>query len=582
MSNNWLKSGSMRAPCISILLLCEEHTDYLWIKSVLETQDDFNVAVHWCATPDDVERCFEQHQYQIIFLDSAFAVQDSLTFLNYLTVISDHIPIISFGANDENACLQSTFRAGGADYLCKQSLSGWAIEKAVRFALFRHESEKQLTARTSIDSLTGVVNRKLFFDRLNQCLHRAERNKELVGILILNIDDFQCINENFGYKAGDELIRSVATRIKQVLRKPDSVARLSGDEFSIVLESLDSFYSCIRVADKLIDVLQAPFTIEQDSIKMTASIGIACFPETGKNAEDLVKCANRAMLNAKDEHGNSYQYYNKKMNSKLSHNLQMEADFRKAIRNGELRLFYQPRIDIFNNELVGMESLVRWQHPSRGLLTPDHFIELAERTGMIVPMGYWVIDQASRDLAQMQAMGYLDLICSVNLSFRQFLDRKLSETIFRIIFNAGVNPSSIELELTESTMMKDLDATQRCLAEISQLGIAFALDDFGTGFSSFSYLHKLPISTLKIDKSFIDDLESPFDSQNIVKAVINLAHNLQMNVVAEGVENESQLRFLQKNYCDQVQGFYFGHPVPYDQFLPVLRKFYPATKLSSL
>ncbi len=587
MSDNWQESAGSAydttdaaVSVTSILLLCEEHTDYLWLKSILATQAGFDVALHWCGTADNIEHYFEQNQYQLIFLDSAFAMHNSLTFINYLTVLSNNIPIISLGANQENACLQATFRAGGADYLCKRDLSGWAIEKATRFALFRHESAKRLSTGSSVDSLTGMVSRSLFFDRLNHCLHRAKRNNELVGIIVLNIDSFQSINENYGYKVGDELIRAVASRIKKTLRRPDSIARLSGDEFSVVLENLDSFYSCIYVTEKLIDVLQTHFELDREVIKVNFSIGIACFPETGKNAEDLVKCANRAMLNAKEYHGNTYQYYSKKMNNKLSNSLQLEADFRKAIRNSELRLFYQPRIDIFNNELVGMEGLVRWQHPDRGLLTPDYFIELAERTGMIVPMGYWVIDQASKDLAQMQSMGYQDLVCSINLSFRQFQDRKLSETIFRIIFNAGVNPANIELELTESTMMKDWEVTQRCLAEISQLGIAFALDDFGTGFSSFSHLHKLPISTLKIDKSFIEDLDSP-DSQNIVKAVINLAHNLQMNVVAEGVEQESQLDFLLHNHCDQVQGYYFGRAVPYDQFLPIVNKFYPTIKLTA-
>jgi EAL domain-containing protein (putative c-di-GMP-specific phosphodiesterase class I) len=227
-----------------------------------------------------------------------------------------------------------------------------------------------------------------------------------------------------------------------------------------------------------------------------------------------------------------------------------------------------------------MECLVRWEHPERGLLPPAAFIDLAERTGMIVPMGYWVIDQACRDLAKIQELGFSDLNCGVNLSFRQFQDKKLTETLFRIIYNSGVHAADLEFELTESSMMHDLDHTRRCLESMSQIGMAFSLDDFGTGFSSFSTLQQLPITTLKIDKSFVQGIERSEDSRVIVNAIISLAHNLKMNVVAEGVEDETQLSFLQYHHCDQVQGYYFGKPVPYEDFIKVLRKFYPSNKLT--
>jgi EAL domain-containing protein (putative c-di-GMP-specific phosphodiesterase class I) len=286
------------------------------------------------------------------------------------------------------------------------------------------------------------------------------------------------------------------------------------------------------------------------------------------------------MLKAKSDHGNSFRFYNQEMNTKLTDNLKLEAEFRHAIRGNQLRLHYQPRIDIANNEIVGMECLVRWEHPERGLLPPAAFIDLAERTGMIVPMGYWVIDQACRDLAKIQELGFSDLNCGVNLSFRQFQDKKLTETLFRIIYNSGVHAADLEFELTESSMMHDLNHTRRCLESMSLIGMAFSLDDFGTGFSSFSTLQQLPISTLKIDKSFVQGIERSEDSRVIVNAIISLAHNLKMNVVAEGVEDEAQLSFLQYHHCDQVQGYYFGKPVPYEDFIKVLRKFYPSNKLT--
>lgn len=564
---------------MAVLVLTPNPMDFLWVSSMLKLAEELVEEIHWCEHPSELEACLAAVPCQLVIWDSSFSEQNSLTYLSYLSVQTGHAPIIALGADEEKACVQAIFSAGGADYLCKRFLSPWGLEKSIRFALYRAQSEEQVNRRSQVDSLTGVVNRNLFFDRLNHSLQRARRNRDLVGMMILNIDNFQAINDTFGYKSGDGLIRSVALRLNKTLRESDSIARIAGDEFAIVLEKLDSFYACINVAEKLVDLFQSPFLVNDEPTKITMSLGIACFPETGQTAEDLVRFANRGMLNAKKEHGNSYQYYNQAMNRELSKTLKLESDFRKAIRHGELRLFYQPRIDIANNTLIGMESLVRWQHPELGLLTPDQFIPMAERTGMIVPMGYWVIDQACRDVGRFQELGYQNLTCGVNLSFRQFQDKKLAETIFRIILNAGVDPSCIELELTESTMMQNWEVTLHCLEEIANFGIAFALDDFGTGFSSFSHLHKLPISTLKIDKSFIDDLESSRDSQNIVNAVVGLAHNLQMSVVAEGVESEAQLHFLQYHHCDQVQGYYFGKPVPFDAFLSVLHRFYPASEL---
>lgn len=564
-----------------VMLLTPQPTESLWIQSLLEVSVDVSIEAVWIQTPDACLQAFDNHRFDAILWDFAFAEGDPLTYLSYLTIESSHTPIICLGSEPETTFPLPVFQAGAVDYLCKRYLSTWALIKAIHYAHLRHESDKNLGKRSEVDSLTGIVNRNLFFDRLRQSLHSAERNQELIGVAIINIDGFSRINESLSYAAGDHLIRLVAARLQRTLRKSDSIARIAGDEFAIVLERLEHFYSGSAVAEKLLDLFQTPFALAKESVSISASLGLACYPEQAKTAEELFKFANRAMVKAKADHGNSFRFYNQEMNSVLTTTLKLEAEFRHAIRGNQLRLHYQPRIDIANNEIIGMECLVRWQHPEKGLLPPGAFIELAERTGMIVPMGYWVIDQACRDLARIQEKGYTDLTCGVNLSFRQFQDKKLTETLFRIIYNSGVNSADLEFELTESSMMHDLEHTRQCLESMSQIGMAFSLDDFGTGFSSFSTLQKLPISTLKIDKSFVQEIEQSEDSRVIVNAIINLAHNLQMNVVAEGVEDEIQLAFLQYHQCDQVQGYYFGRPVAFDDFLKVLKKFYPQNKLSA-
>lgn len=578
---NCLTSQQDKSTPVTLLLLTKEHSEYLWISTLLKGIASFEFELQWHQSPKESVDSFNLSNVNVILWDYSFSESEPLTYLSYLTVESDHTPIICLSAEPEAQLAPSVFQAGAMDYLCKRYLSGWSLEKAINYAQFRKASEEKVHLRQDVDSLTGIVNRHLFFDRLRHSLLRSERNKDLIAVAIINIDGFSQVNESLGYHAGDHLIKLIAHRLQRALRKSDSIARIGGDEFAIVLEKLENFYAGSSVAEKLLDLFQTPFPLEKESVSIAASLGIACYPESAKTVEDLFKYANRAMLNAKEDHGSSFRYYNQEMNTVLTRILQLEAEFRLAIRTNQLRLHYQPRIDIANNEIVGMECLVRWEHPERGLLGPDEFIELAEKTGMIVPMGYWVINQACQDLAKFQALGYRDLTCAVNLSFRQFHDKKLTETVFRIIYNSGVDTADLEFELTESSMMHDLDHTVRCLEEMGQMGMAFSLDDFGTGFSSFTTLQSLPISTLKIDKSFVGKIEEDDDSRVIVNAIINLAHNLQMNVVAEGVENEHQLSFLQYQHCDQVQGFYFGRPVAYDDFLGMLRKYYPQNKMTN-
>ena len=555
---------------LKILLLTSEPTEHLWLRYLLEQSESFNSQLSWCYNLDELHELLNQELFDVVLWDCNCRDEDPLIFLGFLAIESDQTPVICLSAESERLMSKPIFQAGGADYLCKSLLSDSLLERSIRNAVLRHSVEQQQDTRSHIDTLTGIVNRRIFLDRLHQSILRAERNNEVLGLVFFNVDDFRSINDTFGYRSGDQLIKMLVSRLREDLRRSDSLARIGGDEFAIILENLDSTIDANHVTAKLLALFEEPFTIDHRQLLVTLSAGIATFPEAGQTSEHILKHANRAMLDAKREQGNSYHFYHQKMNVAVERELELEAEFRTALRDGQLRLYYQPRVSIANDQVVGYESLIRWEHPTRGLIMPDQFIPAAERSGMIVPMGYWVVEQACRDLALLQELGYDDLVCAVNLSFRQFYDKKLSETVFRIIYNADINTGNLEFELTESAMMYDQKYTQRCLEQLAQLGVSFSLDDFGTGYSSFANIQQLPISTIKIDKSFIDNVCTNVDDEVIVKAIISLAHNLQINVVAEGVEDKDQLDFLLANHCDEVQGYYYSKAVKLESFLTYL------------
>ncbi|MDX5299142.1 MAG: GGDEF domain-containing phosphodiesterase, partial [Gammaproteobacteria bacterium] len=330
----------------------------------------------------------------------------------------------------------------------------------------------------------------------------------------------------------------------------------------VIAERVEDSLDVTHLINKIMDAFTVPFALNKQSVHVTASIGIATWPEAGDSEEILLKQANRAMFEAKRETGCSFRLYSEDLQQSVGRQLQLESDLRHALRGNQLVLFYQPRIDLRTGDVLGVECLLRWQHPRRGLVGPDAFIPAAEHSGLIVPIGYWVIEQACARLQEAASLGWTDLVFAVNLSFRQFHDRKMTETIFRIIYSADIDTRLLELELTESAMMHDPDYAQRCLREINQLGIRFALDDFGTGFSSLSNLQHLPIDLVKIDKSFVQRIGNQ-DAEHIVRAIVSLAHSLGMTVVAEGAETAGQVAFLQETGCDQVQGYYYARPMPW-------------------
>ena len=565
-------SPDTRNDRLRLLVLTPEYVDFLWYRAMLSRDPEIDPDATWCPDLIDCDDLIRNASFDVIVWDCVFHGGSESGFLQYLTVSSEDKPILALSASPCEEKGPELVASGAADYLCRQAIDGWSFCRAVKCLWYREQLSASAHGQLGREVATGFINRDLFFDRLQQALLRAERAGHRLALLHLNLDDFRNINETFGYQKSDQLMFRLAERLRHKLRRVDSLMRIGGDELAIIVEKVEDSLDISQIIRKVVEALDEPLTVDGQSLVVSASLGVATYPEAGDSPEELLRRANRAMFEAKRDPGTSYRFYDRQLHISAGYQLRLEADLRNAIRRKELELYYQPRIDLATEEARGVECLLRWNHPERGIVGPEEFIPVAERSGLIVPIGYWVIEQACKRLQESAELGFPGLVFAVNLSFRQFHDRKMTETIFRIIFNANVDTSLLELELTESAMMHDPDYAQRCLRELNQLGISFALDDFGTGFSSLSNLQHLPISLVKIDKSFVQELGNSADAEHIIRAIISLAHSLQMSVVAEGVETKGQLDFLRQYHCDEIQGYYFARPMPWNDLVQFLTR----------
>ncbi len=436
----------------------------------------------------------------------------------------------------------------------------------------RKQTEKQLEYRAYYDSLTGLPNRLLFRDRLVNSLAAAKRNRVGVAVMYLDVDHFKLVNDGLGHSFGDRLLADVARRLYDSLRASDTISRIGGDEFSILLPEVTSTEAVAGVARKVLESLSKPFRVDGHELFITASVGISCYPNDGEDAEELLKCADAAMYRAKELGRNQAQLFTASMNERYVRRLALEQHLHHALEREELELWYQPVYDRARRRIVSLEALLRWRDPSRGLVLPSEFIGLAEETGMIIPIGEWVIRTAFRQLRQWHEQGLETLRLAVNISAVQLQQRDLVETVRMALEESRLPAHYLELEITESAAMHNFELTMKVLRDLRALGVGVAVDDFGTGQSSLTYLKHFPIDTVKIDKEFLRDVTSDETAAAIVSYVINLAHTLQLNVVAEGVETEEQYTFLRHYGCDQMQGYLFSQPLPAEEILPFLKQ----------
>ena len=429
---------------------------------------------------------------------------------------------------------------------------------------------RALSARMSYlaqhDSLTDLPNRTLLRDRLMQSMSLAQRHRQKLAVLYLDVDRFKHINDSLGHGIGDRVLQSVAQRLLTCVRTSDTVSRHGGDEFVILLADAAHAQDAIVSAEKILLALAAPHLIEQHDLSITASIGIAVYPDDGTDAETLMKHADFAMLHAKDSGRNNFQFFKPEMNVRAIERQSLESGLRHALEQQQFVLHYQPKIDLGTGTIVGAEALIRWRHPQRGLITPSHFIPVAEESGFIAPISRWVIREGCRQARAWQDAGLAPMRIAINTSAVDLRAKDFAATVGTILAETGLEPRYLELEFTEKFLMQDSKATTTVLKQLKEMGVHLALDDFGTGYSSLSYLKRFPIDTLKIDQSFVRDLTTDTDDASIVRAVIGMGESLRMLVVAEGVETREQLNFLREHACPEAQGFYFSHPVVAEEF----------------
>jgi diguanylate cyclase (GGDEF)-like protein/PAS domain S-box-containing protein len=440
------------------------------------------------------------------------------------------------------------------------------------------------------DALTDLPNQVLFKDRLQQALALACRSEQMLAVMLINLDRFNTINDTLGYAAGDRFLQEVAERLIICVRESDTVARFGGDEFALILTQINRTEDAAKIAQDIKEAFNRPFDFNNQEIFITISIGIGLYPYDGKDIPNLLKSAGAALCRAKEQDGNNYQFYTAGRTTMALKQLLLENNLRPGLARGEFIIQYQPQVNIHTGQLVGMEALVRWQHPVLGLLLPAEFIHLAEDSGLITSIGEWVLRTACMQNKCWQNAGFDPLRMAVNLSARQFQLPKLVETVAQILKETELEPGCLELELTEGSIMKNPEQAIGKLHQLKRMGIKIAVDDFGTGYSSLSYLKRFPIDTLKIDRSFIIEISTNSADAAIVRAIITLARALELNVIAEGVENFEQLEFLRLLECDEVQGFLFSKSLSaedFEQLLMERRRFnsrgdYSTTRLPSL
>ncbi|MCB1693739.1 MAG: EAL domain-containing protein [Pseudomonadales bacterium] len=520
----------------------------------------------------------DQERPDVLLLDLMMPEVDGFTILESIRrdAWNKYLPVIVLTSSTDSETKLRALEMGATDFLAKPVDSS-ELALRLRNTLMVKAYQDQLTY---YDTLTNLPNRKLFLDRVDWAIQRSHRAEKPMAVMVVGLDRFKQVNETFGPRAGDEILTQAAARLKFAVRQDDvvtvaqrwqSVARLGGDEFAVLLPEISQAEIAGSVARRMLDALKEPLSVEGQDVFISASIGIATSPEDGQDSDALMKNAAIATDFAKQQGRGTYQFYSPDLDAKSRELFELETDLRRALSRNELELHYQPKVETSSGKTVGMEALVRWRHPSRGMISPGVFIPMAEDGGLIVPIGAWLLEEACRENMRLAEAGFDNLKVSVNISAVQISDPGLHDVVANALANTGLDPARLILEITESVVMGDVESNLKVLHDIRGLGVSLSIDDFGTGYSSLSYLKRFPIEELKVDKSFLDEVEHSDEDAAIVRAIIVLAHTLELTVTAEGVENANQVAFLQEVGCDIIQGYHFSKPLPPDQLLAFLQ-----------
>ncbi|MEA2147290.1 MAG: hypothetical protein QOG59_2877 [Solirubrobacteraceae bacterium] len=557
------------------ILIIEDSDAYasLVAEMVAEGIGDEVTIIHSRVLSDACDWLLE-YPADVVLLDLSLPDAHKLEALQAVQSAAPNLPVIVLTGSDDPALGIAAVQDGAQDFLSKRSADIDQLTRSIRYSIERKRSEVRLAQQALQDALTGLPNRVLLLDRLGVALARGRRRPTSVAVLFLDLDRFKTINDSLGHDAGDELLLEISARLRATLRPGDTVARFGGDEFLILCEELTGEFEAVRVAERALQAILAPIQVAGHRISVGASVGIAYGSDGGSSAHELVRQADAAMYRAK-RRGTGIELFEASMHSEAMTELQTEHELRGAIERGELLLNYQPQMSLAGaGEVVGAEVLVRWQHPKRGVLMPSQFIPVAEQTGLIVPIGAWVLDQACRQLGAWRASGAVseDFKVSVNLSMRQLSRDDLADTVSGALARSRLPASCLCLEVTESYMAHDPERAASVLTHLKSLGVSLALDDFGTGYSSLSALSSYPLDIVKIDRSFIQRVADDPAAARMFAAVLGVARAAELQAVAEGIEQGPQLRLLLRLGCEYGQGFMFAEPVGAQELLEVLRE----------
>src|SRR5258705_4360274 len=543
-----------------------------------------------CCTASSAEEALtalRESTFDLVISDVDMGGMSGLELVPRVHSLAPDTVVVMISGNQDIDTAIAAMRVGAFDYITKP-IDFRHVEAAVQRALQHHDLLKErrrykeqlenlLQQRTAevdrlayYDTLTQLPNRTLFEDRLAQAVAVANSGDQSLGVLFISLDQFKKVNDTLGHGPGDSLLQEFAQRLRSCISKTDTVARFGSDEFALLRTHISGTKDVIETIGSLSQVLKFSFDLTGQELFATASVGVSLFPLDGEDPQTLLKNAGAALYKAKRSGGANYQFYTADMHELASRRLALETNLRRAIQNEEFLIHYQPRVSVDTLEITGVEALVRWQHPQLGLVSPSEFIPLAEDTGLIVPIGEWVLRNACLQNKRWQDQGFAPIQVAVNISARQFHDQDVTRMVVRILDETGLAPEYLELELTESSVMQNAEFATGVLSVLKNMGIGISIDDFGTGFSSLASLKRLPIDALKIGRWFVRDVTTEPDDAALVMAIITLAHNLRLKVIAEGVETEEQLRFLHLLRCDEIQGYLFSRPIPADALVSLL------------
>lgn len=573
----------MQHSFVRTLLINPNRDQYVAMLTMLDAVPDAEYEMTWCADMALALEAMLNQLHDVILLDFESDPDACHELLRAAKAQSCGTPIVCLTSTIDEELDRKAIHAGAADYLPKAGLNSALLERTIRYAIDRKRSETQLARLAHYDILTGVPNRLLFQDRLDRALQRSERGDLPFALLYIDLDGFKAVNDNFGHDKGDMLVKAIAQRLSDCVRRSDSVARIGGDEFTVLLEKVGNVSDVVAVAQKIIDVVTEPFEADGVHLRVGCSIGIAQFPDAGKTAQDLLRHADMAMYEAKGIAGSNYRFFTDKMNLQVLDQSRIESELRTAIKQDQLRLYYQPRISLRTGKVVAAEALLRWQHPDGQILLPREFLDIADQAGLLPTLGYWVLGRVCADLAQMQQTGVPPIKLSVNVALSQLLEDEFVDNVTTILKSHQVPEGRLELELKESNIVMEIAASDdevwRAIDTLRAHGIEIVLDDFGRGLTSLATLQHRPLALLKMDSTLVRKLDSGLDKEQfakqgdarLVKTLVSLAHSLDIQVAASGVETDAQRQFLADCRCDQLQGHVYSPPRPYDDFIDFVR-----------